>query len=86
MCVFVCEYHMVVNVVLGCLWLLTGGWVLIILVTEAWPTDCRPHTLHRTCTDLSHVRLLASPTHTDACTNTRIHKHAQKTNTSVIEL
>lgn len=73
MCVFVCEYHMVGNVVLGCLWLLTGGWSLMILVTEAWPTDGRPHTLHRTCTDLSHVRLLASPTYTITCTNTQMH-------------
>lgn len=40
----VCEYHMVSNVVLGCLWLLTGGWSLIIMVTEAWPTDCGSHT------------------------------------------
>lgn len=62
----------------GCLWLLTGGWSLIILVTEAWPTDCRPHTLRRTCTDLSHVRLLVSPTHTDTCTNTHLHKHTKK--------
>lgn len=65
MCVFGIVYQMV-NVVFGCLWLLTGGWALIILVTEAWPTDCGPKTLHRTCTDLSHVRLLIShpPSHT----------------------
>lgn len=60
LCAHMCEYHMAGNAVLSRLWVLTGGWSLIILVTEAWPTDCRPHTLHRTRSDLSHVRLLAS--------------------------
>lgn len=53
--VLVCARNCVC-VVFCCLWLLTGGYYLIILVTEAWLTECKLHLSHA----LTYLTLICS--------------------------